>query len=189
MNEQTIITTERLVLREWKQEDFPAFAAMNADPVVMEFFPAVLSPGESLNMFSRILEEYRQSGFCLYALERRCDCQWLGMLGLHQATFEADFTPCVEIGWRLKKSAWGQGYASEAAVACLRDGLLRLGIPTIYSFTALPNERSRRVMERIGMVRVGEFDHPALQEGHWLRRHVLYQADAAWLEQPQKAES
>ncbi len=181
MNTTTIVETKRLILRSWKPEDFPAFAAMNANAEVMRYFLAPLSMEESLTNLTRILAEHREFGYGLYALERKEDHQFIGLLGLHRVTFEASFAPCVEIGWRLVPDAWGQGYASEAAAACLRYALDDLKIAEVYSFTAVPNVPSSRVMERIGMEKVGEFDHPNVPSDHPLLRHVLYRIDGNML--------
>lgn len=165
--------TARLILRHWRDEDFPAFARMNADPRVMECFPAPLSLSESAAFFDRILREFETEGFGLYALERRTDGELLGYTGLHRVTFDGPLYGRVEIGWRLRPEMWGNGYATEAARSCLRyAGLSK--IESIISFTALNNLRSQRVMQRLGMARLQEFDHPALPTGHPLQRHVLY---------------
>lgn len=165
--------TARLVLRNWKDDDFPAFAAMNASPRVMEFFPSPLTEAESAAFFDRIRGEFSQEGFGLYALERLSDGELLGYTGLHRVGFEGTLHGQVEIGWRLRHEAWGCGYACEAARSCLAHAAA-LGIREIVAFTAAPNLRSQRVMQRIGMVFAGEFGHPALPAGHPLRRHVLY---------------
>lgn len=165
--------TARLILRRWRDEDFPAFARMNADPRVMEYFPAPLSLPESAAFFDRIRREFETEGFGLYALERRTDGELLGYTGLHRVTFDGPLYGRVEIGWRLRPEMWGNGYATEAARSCLRyAGLSK--IESIISFTALNNLRSQRVMQRLGMARLQEFDHPALPTGHPLQRHVLY---------------
>lgn len=165
--------TDRLILRCWQDEDFPAFARMNADSRVMEYFPAPLSLPESAAFFDRIRREFETEGFGLYALERRTDGELLGYTGLHRVTFDGPLYGRVEIGWRLRPEMWGNGYATEAARSCLRYASLSK-MESIISFTALSNLRSQRVMQRLGMTRLQEFDHPALPTGHPLRRHVLY---------------
>ena len=165
--------TDRLILRCWQDEDFPAFARMNADSRVMEYFPAPLSLPESAAFFDRIRREFETEGFGLYALERRTDGELLGYTGLHRVTFDGPLYGRVEIGWRLRSDMWGNGYATEAARSCLRYASLSK-MESIISFTALSNLRSQRVMQRLGMTRLQEFDHPALPTGHPLRRHVLY---------------
>jgi RimJ/RimL family protein N-acetyltransferase len=171
------LTTPRgLLLRPWRDEDLPAFAALNADPRVMEFMPKALSRDESDARADRIRRHWAERGFGLWAVEVPGVAPFIGFVGLSVPPFEAAFTPCVEIGWRLAFAHWGRGYATEAANAALEDGFGRLGLTEIVSFTVPANVRSRRVMERLGMTRspADDFDHPLLPEGHPLRRHVLY---------------
>ncbi|WP_283139579.1 GNAT family N-acetyltransferase [Rhizohabitans arisaemae] len=169
-----VIETERLVLRSWRDGDREPFAALNADPEVMEHFPAIFSREESDAMVDRIKAGFDMHGFGFWAVEAAG--AFIGFTGLSVPRFTAHFTPCVEIGWRLARSAWGYGYASEAAAAVLDDAFGRLGLSEVVSFTAVTNERSQAVMQRIGMVRdtEGDFDHPVVPEGSRLRRHVLY---------------
>lgn len=167
--------TERLSLRRWRDEDRPAFAAMNADPEVMRYFPKRLSRAESDAFMDRILAEMDECGWGLYAVERLEDGAMIGMVGLHRFDF-GDIASGVEVGWRLNRRYWGMGYASEAAVACL-DMAGMLGMERVYSFTAEINVPSRRVMERIGMEYAGQFEHPALTADDPLCRHVLYRKE------------
>lgn len=169
------LRTERLVLRDWRESDREPFAAMNADPAVMEFFPRPLERAESDAAVSRIREHLASHGFGLWAVEVPGVAEFIGFVGLAIPRFEAHFTPCVEIGWRLARAFWSRGYATEAARAALGYGFRERGLDEIVSFTAVGNLRSRAVMERIGMTRSpdDDFDHPALPEGHLLRRHVL----------------
>jgi RimJ/RimL family protein N-acetyltransferase len=172
------IRTHRLHLRPWRDEDLPEFAAINADPRVMEFFPKPLDRDESDARVARIRDHFARHGFGLWAVEVPGVADFIGFVGLSVPDFEAHVTPCVEIGWRLARDHWGRGYATEAALASLDHGFRRLGLDEIVSFTVPANRRSRRVMERIGMTRspADDFDHPNLPEGHPLRRHVLYRA-------------
>jgi RimJ/RimL family protein N-acetyltransferase len=173
-----MIHTRRLHLRLWRDEDLPAFAAMNSDARVMEHFPKLLDRAESDAMAGRIREHFARRGFGLWAVQVPGVADFIGFVGLAVPGFEAHFTPCVEIGWRLACAHWGQGYATEAARAALDFGFQRLDLDEIVSFTVPKNRRSRAVMERIGMTRTpaDDFDHPVLPEGHPLRRHVLYRA-------------
>lgn len=171
------LETSRLSLRSWDDDDREPFAALNADERVMEYFPHPLSRVESDAFVDRIAAEWAECGWGLYAVELRGERRFIGYVGLHRATFDAPFTPCVEIGWRLAADTWGHGYATEAARAVLHDTFGRLGLRKVYSFAAAVNRRSERVMQRLGMCRIGEFDHPALPDGHLLRRHVLYAAE------------
>jgi ribosomal-protein-alanine N-acetyltransferase len=170
------LRTSRLLLRDWRDDDLPAFAALNADPEVMEYFPKVLDRAESDAMAGRIRNRLEQSGFGLWAVEVFGGAPFIGFVGLSVPSFEAHFTPCVEIGWRLDRAQWGCGYATEAAIVVLDFGFRQLALDEIVSFTSVLNRRSRNVMEKLGMTRAEseDFDHPSLPEGHALRRHVLY---------------
>lgn len=176
MNLSPELQTERLRLRRWLPEDRPEFARLNADPRVVEFLPKPLSREESDALADRIEAHFEQHGFGLWAVEIPGGASLAGFIGLSIPRFEAPFTPCVEIGWRLAAEQWGRGYASEGARAALEFGLGPLGLPEIVSFTVPENTRSRRVMEKIGMRHspADDFDHPVLPAGHRLRRHVLY---------------
>ncbi len=178
MTSSPTIDTHRLLLRDWRAEDLPAFAAMNADARVMEFFPKPLDRDESDARAAGIRDHFARRGFGLWAVEVRGVAGFIGFVGLSVPQFEAHFTPCVEVGWRLAHEHWGFGYATEAARAALDFGFQRLALAEIVSYTVPANRRSRAVMERIGMTRTpaDDFDHPALPEGHRLRRHVLYRA-------------
>jgi RimJ/RimL family protein N-acetyltransferase len=171
-----IIETDRLILREWKPSDLEPFARLNADPRVMEFFPASLSQDETAAMIQLIQERSMKNGFCFWAAELKSTGEFIGFIGLNIPGMETHFTPCVEIGWRIDFKFWGKGYAPEGALACLKYGFSTLNLNEIVSFTTVNNLKSRRVMEKIGMTYdpQGDFDHPKVQEGHPLRRHVLY---------------
>ena len=164
MDREPVIETPRLILRPWKESDREPFARMNADPRVMEFFPARLSREESDALMDRVRSE-------LLAAELRETGEFIGFIGLSVPTFEAHFTPCVEIGWRLAAEHWGRGLATEGARA-----VLARAEGEVVSFTTVGNLRSRRVMEKLGLTHDprDDFDHPRLPEGHPLRRHVLY---------------
>ncbi|MFL6155236.1 MAG: GNAT family N-acetyltransferase [Marmoricola sp.] len=170
------LRTERLDLRQWRESDREPFAALNADPVVMEHFPKLLTRAESDAMIDRHEVALAAGEPGVFAAEVRATGEFIGFIGLAVPKFHAAFTPCVEVGWRLARSAWGQGYASEAGLAALRYGFTTLGLDEIVSFTSVGNLRSRAVMERIGMTRdpAEDFEHPNLEPGHRLRPHVLY---------------
>lgn len=170
------IETPRLLIRRWRAGDQAPFAALNADPAAMRHFPAPLDRAESDAMIARLEAHAERRGFTFWAVEERAGGDFVGAVGLLAPGFQAHFTPCVEVGWRLAPRHWGKGYASEAAAACLDYGFGTLGLEEIVSFTVPANEPSWRVMQRIGMRRdeAGDFDHPALPEGHPLRRHLLY---------------
>lgn len=168
----TELHTARLVLRRWRDEDLAPFAAMNADPVAMEHFPAMLTREQSDALVDRVETHFDDHGYGLWALE--ADGTFVGFTGLVWQTYDASFTPALEVGWRLARSAWGHGYATEAGAAALARGLQE--VDSVVSTTALTNVRSQRVMQRLGMRRELEFDHPRVPEGHPVRPHVLYRA-------------
>jgi ribosomal-protein-alanine N-acetyltransferase len=171
-----MIRTERLLLRPWRDEDIAPFAAMNADPAVMRYFGATRDRAESEAAVQRIRAHHARHGFGLWAVELPGQAGFIGQIGLVQVPEALPCAPAVEVGWRLAQPFWGRGYATEAARASLADGFTRCGLAEIVSFTAVPNAPSRAVMQKLGMTRdpAGDFDHPALPEGHALRRHVLY---------------
>lgn len=171
-----VIETERLLLRPWRPDDRDPFAAVNADPVVMEHFPSTLTRAQSDALADRAAAWLDEHGWGLWAVEVKDGPPFIGFTGLAVPRFEADFTPCVEVGWRLAAGQWGRGYAPEAARAAIRHGFDAVGLDEIVSFTSVVNVRSQRVMEKIGMERVREFDHPAIAD-HPLTRHVLYRIE------------
>ena len=170
------IATERLVLRRWREDDREPFARMNADPRVMEFFLAPLTRAQSDAMIDTIEARFGDRGYSLWAAELRMTGEFTGFIGLSVPAFQAHFTPCVEIGWRLAAEHWGKGLATEGARAVARYAFEVLGLDEIVSFTSEVNLRSRRVMEKIGMGRDprDDFDHPKMARRHPLERHVLY---------------
>lgn len=175
------LQADRLVLRRWRDADREPFAALNADPEVMRYFPSPLTRAQSDALVDAIEAGFEERGFGLWALE--VDGAFAGFVGLAVPAFEASFTPAVEIGWRLARSWWGKGLATEAARAACGFGFGQLGLDEIVSFTTVANAPSRRVMERLGMAHDPEedFDHPNLPPAHPLRRHVLYRLrEDAW---------
>ena len=175
-----VLRTPRLILRRWRVADRGPFAALNADPEMMAHFPATLTPAESDALADRIEAHLADRGFGLWAVEVPGVAPFAGYVGLAVPTFEAPFTPCVEIGWRLRRDAWGRGYATEAAGRVLAHGFETLGLGEIVSFTTVGNGPSQAVMRRIGMHTdpAEDFDHPNVAEGHPVRRHVLYRLRA-----------
>lgn len=168
--------TERLLLRPWHTADREPFAEFNADSRVMRYFPSALSREESDALADTIQAHIEQHGWGIWAVEVRRVALFAGFIGLARPRFEAHFTPCTEIAWRLGPDFWGRGYATEGALAALEFGFEELNLHEIVSFTTVANQPSRRVMERIGMVRspADDFDHPLLPVDHTLGRHVLY---------------
>jgi RimJ/RimL family protein N-acetyltransferase len=178
------LRTDRLVLRRFRDDDRAPFAEMNADPRVMRHFPATLTRLESDATVERIRANFHARGFGLWAIEVPGQAEFIGFTGLMPPSFEAHFTPCIEVGWRLASGYWGNGFATEAARAAVRFGFEQLGLREIVSFTVPTNVRSLRVMQKLGMhhALADDFDHPRLPEGHALRRHVLYRlSQDAWL--------
>ncbi len=171
-----VLRTERLILREWRPEDREPFAALNADPRVMECMPALLPRAQSDALARRSEQHFVTHGFGPWAVEVPDVAPFIGFVGLSVPAFEAHFTPCVEIGWRLAAEHWGHGYATEAALASARFAFDDLEMTQLVSFTTPQNVRSQAVMRRIGMTHdeAEDFDHPRLPPGHRLRRHVLY---------------
>lgn len=174
-----MIETPRLIIRPWLDADRAPFAAMGADPQVMAHFPTTLNRTESDALVDRIMAMMADQGFGLWALERRDSGAFIGFCGLNSVNFPCPIEAEVEIGWRLARTAWGQGFALEAAQACLTWGFANT-IQRITSFTVPANTRSWGLMQRLGMQRRAEldFDHPRLPEGHALRRHIVYEACA-----------
>ena len=187
-----MITTPRLRLRRWEQPDLDPFAEICADEQVMEFFPAPLTRKQSNDFIARVDRHFDEHGYGFWAVESLEGPRLIGFVGLAQVAFAADFVPAVEIGWRLARSAWGQGYASEAGRAALGYAFETLGLCEIVSFTVPENARSRAVMERLGLKRNPreDFDHPTLGARHPLARHVLYRLAASdWSGSSQRDEA
>jgi ribosomal-protein-alanine N-acetyltransferase len=174
-----IIETERLILRTWHHDDRRPFSLMNADPEVMEFFPKLLTSAESDAFVDRIESGMRERGYGLWATELKGAGRFMGFIGFNYTDFPSDFTPCIEIGWRLAGEFWGMGYATEGARACLDFGFGTLDFAEVYSFTSASNIRSESVMKKIGMKKVKDFKHPKLDASNPLCDHVLYRIAAS----------
>ena len=169
------ITTKRLVLRQWKSEDWELFAYLNANPQVMAFFPNPLSRQESDALVQRFQNQISDRGWGFWAVEVRGFGDFIGFVGLNIPSYELPCTPCVEIGWRLSDKYWGKGYATEAAQSALEFGFLQLDLSEIYSFTSVLNQRSIKVMQRLKMHDTGKyFDHPLVPDGNRLQKHCLF---------------
>jgi RimJ/RimL family protein N-acetyltransferase len=186
--ERVLLSTVRLLLCDWSADDAAVLLALSRDPEVMRYFPGPAAPEQIEQLVARQQEALSAGRPGLYAVHTRASepggSRCLGFVGLTVPRFEAPFmvpgTTCVEIGWRLRRDAWGRGYATEAAREALRHGFEDLGLGEIVSFTAVANEPSRAVMRRLGMRHdaAGDFDHPVLTPGHPLERHVLYRLTA-----------
>ena len=174
------ITTPRLGLRDWRDADRAPFAALNADADVMRYFPAPLSRADSDALVDRLMAHTAATGHTFYAVDTLHDGAFIGMLGViwqdgAHMPGNFDFLPTYEIGWRLAKTAWGRGYATEGALACIDYARDVLKAERVQAWTATTNAVSERVMVKAGMRRAGTFEHPAIPEGHPLRSHVRYE--------------
>jgi len=165
--------SQRLGFRQWLDSDIEPFVELNQDPRVMEFFPKTQSREETITMIERVKNQIDQIDYGWFAVDELSTGLFIGFIGISHPRFESYFTPCLEIGWRLHADFWGKGYATEGAEACLKYAFEKLEESTVYSFTAISNTRSERVMIKLGMKKEGEFDHPQLLE-HPLSKHVLY---------------
>ncbi len=161
---QYIFTSERLGLRNWQINDLNEFAKLNADPLVMEHFPSTLSREETAQFIDRLINHFDKWGYNYFAVEDLRFGELLGFIGLARQEYEAPFTPCTDIGWRLKQSAWGKGFATEGAQRCLLYAKENLGLNTIYSVCTSTNKPSEKVMQKIGMAFQGEFKHSRLKD-------------------------
>lgn len=169
-----MISTERLILRQWDDEDLYPFSRLCRDKNVMEFFPKLLTEDESFGMGKKIKSLIAERGWGFWAIEIPGESKFIGFVGLHISKESMPFSPCVEIGWRLAKPYWGMGYATEAAKASLRYAFANLGLDEVVSFTTVANIRSQAVMKKIGMSYESNFEHPDLEPSDPLCEHVLY---------------
>lgn len=171
------IKTERLLLRRWKEKDLEYFIHMNQDEEVMRYFPSKRNAVQTKAFYEKIIQEFSEYGYGLYAAEETCSGSFIGFIGFHHTNMAVDFCPCIEIGWRLDQEYWGRGYATEGAKACLKHGFEKLGLDKIYSFTAVLNMPSQHVMQKIGMKFEQNFGHPEIVENHPLWPHICYSID------------
>lgn len=173
------LETPRLIIRPWKASDLEPFSELNADPEVMCYFPTPLSKDESNSLADRIQLIISENGWGFWAVELKQNQQFIGFTGLHHQPEQFDFSPCTEIGWRYAKQFWHQGYATEAAQACLDFAFQQLDLNEVVAFTATQNTASEKVMQRLGMCYVKNFIHPKLNPQHPLATHLLYQIQAS----------
>ncbi|WP_417791803.1 GNAT family N-acetyltransferase [Stutzerimonas xanthomarina] len=174
--ERIELETPRLRLRAWRDSDLDSLAELCADPLVMRYFPELLSRDDCAAAMARCRLHFARFGFGFWALELKSDERFVGLAGLSWSSLQLPFCPVVEIGWRLGHEFWGQGFAREAAEASLACGFDRLQLPEVVAYTAALNDRSQALMETLGMQRqpAGDFDHPNIAEGHPVRPQVLY---------------
>lgn len=169
-----ILQTSRLGLRAWTMADLEAMSKINADERVMEYFPNTQSAADTRKFIESQQRAHKVEGYCFFAAEELDTENFIGFIGILKFKFDVDFAPGVEIGWRLGFDHWGKGYATEGAEAVLNFAFEEKRIPEIWSFTTLTNQRSENVMKKLGMAKVGEFQHPLVDVGHPLKPHVLY---------------
>ncbi|PVV08194.1 MAG: GNAT family N-acetyltransferase [gamma proteobacterium symbiont of Ctena orbiculata] len=171
----SVLETERLLLRQWRDDDYEVFAEINADPRVMAFYPNILSPAESDELADRCRDLIAARGWGFWALELKRSGDLIGLIGLNQPQHRLPCSPCTEIGWRLCFEHWGKGYATEAGMRALQFAFEMLLLDQVVAFTTVTNRRSIAVMQRLGMTDSNRnFKHPALESSHALSEHVLY---------------
>ncbi|MFT6337428.1 MAG: RimJ/RimL family protein N-acetyltransferase [Saprospiraceae bacterium] len=175
MMKKYIFKSERLGFRNWKNEDLEEFSKLNSDIKVMEQFPKPLSPQEVVEFIGRLKEHFDKNGFTYYATENLETKEFIGMIGLAFQEYKSDFTPSIDIGWRLKRNAWGKGYATEGAKRCLEYGFDELDIESIISVCTVKNRKSENVMKKVGMTKMGEFDHPEMINYPKYEKHICYE--------------
>jgi RimJ/RimL family protein N-acetyltransferase len=170
-----LFTSERMGFRLWREDDLEEFAKLNADKAVMEHFPKTLTLEESKQLIERLKAQYAENGFTYYATDLLKTGELIGMIGLAYQTYPSEFTPAIDIGWRLKKDVWGNGYATEGATKCLEFAFNELMIDQVIAVCTLTNYQSENVMKKLGMKKLGEFNHPKLSNRPELERHVCYE--------------
>lgn len=175
VKEKYIFKSVRLGFRNWSNDDLEEFAKLNADEDVMEYFPNPLSKEEVEEFIVKLRAHYVDNGFTYYATEVLDTGEFIGMIGIAQQVYKTEFTPAIDIGWRLRKDAWGRGYATEGAKRCLKYAFNELGIKSIISVCVINNVKSERVMKKIGMIKKGEFNHPDLKDDPDYEKHVCYE--------------
>ncbi|MDQ3110310.1 MAG: GNAT family N-acetyltransferase [Bacteroidota bacterium] len=174
-HDRYIFTSERLGFRNWNGTDVVKMTEINADAEVMQFFPRILSPEETATFIERMKNQFAEKGFCYFAVDKLENEELIGCIGISEQTYESDFTPCIDIGWRLAKKEWNKGYATEGAKRCLRFAFEEMNLPVIKSVAPALNKRSEQVMKKIGMKKLKNFYHPLLEGNERLRECVLYE--------------
>ncbi len=172
-----IFTSERLGFRNWNLTDIDKMHEINSDEKVMEFFPKILTKKQTNEFIERMKTQFQDKGFCYFAVDKLEDNEFIGFIGLSEQTYEAEFTPCVDIGWRIKSSEWNKGYASEGAKKCLEYALSNLKIENIFSIAPKINTKSEHIMTKIGMKKQFEFEHSLLTNDDRLKICVLYKTE------------
>lgn len=173
-----IFQSARLGFRNWNDSDTEKLFSINSDPVVMKYFPSIATRIQTEEFIDRMRKSFSEKGFCYFAVDTIGDGNFIGFTGLMEQTYEADFTPCIDIGWRLRQDAWDRGYATEGATRCLSYAFDVIKLDTVYATAPIVNIKSENVMQKIGMKKIKEFIHPRLAEHAHLRNCVLYQINA-----------
>ncbi|MFK8103833.1 MAG: GNAT family N-acetyltransferase [Saprospiraceae bacterium] len=169
------ITTARLGLRNWQTDDLAAMIRLNQDEAVMRFFPGLTSPEDTSNFIKKMQAQFAERQYCYFAVDRLDQEAFIGFIGLSYQDYESPYTPAVDIGWRLARSTWNQGFATEGAVACLDYAFTKIGLEKVISIAPEINVPSQRVMEKIGMQKIGNFKHPKLAEHPRIENCVVYE--------------
>jgi len=172
-----LFTSDRLGFRNWELPDIDPMHEINSDEKVMEFFPATSTREQTIGFVERMKKQFEDKGFCYFAVDKLEDGELIGFIGLSEQTYPADFTPCIDIGWRIKCSEWNKGFATEGAKKCLDYAFTNLDLNTIYSMAPKINLKSERVMQKIGLKKHYEFEHPLLATDDRLRTCVLYKTE------------
>lgn len=176
-NKNYLFTSERLGFRNWMMTDIDCMHEINSDEKVMEFFPSLSTKDQTIEFVGRMKKQYANKGFCYFAVDKLEDNEFIGFIGISEQTYKADFTPCIDIGWRIKSSEWHKGFATEGAKKCLDFALNELKIEKIYSVAPKVNIKSERIMIKIGMKKAYEFEHPLLLHNARLKTCVLYETE------------
>jgi len=174
---QYLFKSERLGFRNWMVSDISKMVEISADPKVMEYFPSILTAQQTEEFIERMQKQFSDEGFCYFAVDKLEDQKFIGFIGLSIQTFKSIFTPCIDIGWRLLQTEWGKGFATEGAKRCLDFAFNDIGIEKISAICPVVNEKSRRVMEKLGMCKKLSFNHPLLQDYQKLETCVLYEIE------------
>lgn len=169
-----IFRSERLGFRNWRQTDIAQLIEINNDDEVMAFFPKIPSTEDTINFIKRMQYNFLKKNFCYFAVDLLENDAFVGFIGLSEKSFPADFTPCIDIGWRLKKEVWNRGLATEGARACLYYGFNQLSLDQINAIAPSVNLKSQKIMKKIGMKEVKTFDHPELAAYPHLQECVLF---------------
>ncbi|MDP8162982.1 GNAT family N-acetyltransferase [Pasteurella skyensis] len=175
--ENYIFKSERLGFRNWSENDLEKLYEINSDVSVMEFFPSILSKNKTLEFIENMKKQFIKNKFCYFAVETLEKNEFIGFIGLNEQNYDSDFTPCIDIGWRLSKKYWNKGYATEGAKKCLEYAFEELGIKNIKSVCPKVNTKSENVMKKIGMKKIKEFNHPLLEQYKKIENCVLYEIE------------